>query len=216
MINQVNNDVHSFIWGKIQLQQFDFEGMKQKYGGFRRIYEESPRLNYCGVYAIIETYLKRGEADMSQTYAPCHLIEYYRYVKFWRDGSVTMLITSKKQNKQKLIEYFSVPEYNGKNNQLDDKFIRGEYIQQGNIIIVKTFRQSTIFTYIYQVMTSKQVGSHPCNVLLIKEARMNMLGENYTTDLLRKDKKCYFGYKHFEELRVSLDDAPYNWKYITY
>jgi len=29
------------------------------------MYEKCPRLNYCGIYAVKESYLKRGEAGMS-------------------------------------------------------------------------------------------------------------------------------------------------------
>ena len=36
---------------------------------------------------------------MSQSYAPVHIVEYYRYVRFWSDGTVSMVITTKKLKK---------------------------------------------------------------------------------------------------------------------
>ena len=29
------------------------------------MYNKQPRINYCGVYAMKESYIKRGEADFS-------------------------------------------------------------------------------------------------------------------------------------------------------
>lgn len=66
-----------------------------------------PRLNYCGIYGTKEEYIKEGEQGFSQSYRPYHLVEFFRYVRFWPDGSLTMMITTQKLKRNVLLDVFS-------------------------------------------------------------------------------------------------------------
>ena len=47
-----------------------------------------------------------SEPTMSQTYAPCIIVEYYRYTRFWPNGIVTMHTNTKRFNKAYLLKLF--------------------------------------------------------------------------------------------------------------
>lgn len=44
---------------------------------------------------------------MNRDYAPMITVESYRYVRFWPQGVVTMLVSTKKLDKSNMIKYFS-------------------------------------------------------------------------------------------------------------
>jgi len=54
---------------------------------------ERPRLLYDGCYISKITYVRQGEQGMDQFYRPFHLVEYYRYLRFFPDGNVLMLVS---------------------------------------------------------------------------------------------------------------------------
>lgn len=44
---------------------------------------------------------------MNKSYAPCVIIEYYRYVRFWPHGAVTMLTNTEKLRKEDIRKLFA-------------------------------------------------------------------------------------------------------------
>lgn len=85
---------------------------------------------------------------MSQSYAPVHIVEYYRYVRFWSDGTVSMVITTKKLKKQKVMQYFGTEQQNHNDLQSTLKnVIRGEYVVDLDMIYIKTVVGTSIFNY---------------------------------------------------------------------
>lgn len=96
IVEQVNQNVRSTVWGSLSIQNQNFEQLKQKYPDYKTFYDKQPRINFCGVYAIKETYTRYGEPGWNQNYAQQHLVEFYRYVRFWKDGSLTMFLSNKK------------------------------------------------------------------------------------------------------------------------
>lgn len=69
-------------------------GSANKYGSWRNMFVERPRLRYNGAYISKTTYIRHGENSFQdQFYRPWHLVEYYRYLRFFPDGVVLMLTT---------------------------------------------------------------------------------------------------------------------------
>ncbi|GAB0097815.1 F-box only protein 9 [Sergentomyia squamirostris] len=62
---------------------------------WRQMFQERYRLNYHGCYISKTSYLRYGENSFQdQFYRPVHLVEYYRYMRFFPEGRVLMLTTS--------------------------------------------------------------------------------------------------------------------------
>ncbi len=55
------------------------------------MYLRRPRLNFDGVYISKTSYVRAGEQSLDNFYAPWHLVEYYRYFRFFADGSVLFM-----------------------------------------------------------------------------------------------------------------------------
>ncbi|KAM3139168.1 hypothetical protein pb186bvf_008766 [Paramecium bursaria] len=214
IVFEANVNPQLFVWQNVDLEQIDYEQLKLKYSSFREMYNKQPRINYCGLYAMKESYIKRGEADFSQTYAPCHIIEFYRYTRFWQDGSVTMMLTNKKPNKEQLFNFFSQQIFINKNQEVDDRFLQGEYIIRGDQIFIKTTRRCSIFTFQLQIKTNKKVSPYPCNILQVVSAKLHDITDEYATNLYNQDRKHVMYYKHYEEMRKQLEQDDKNWKNI--
>lgn len=53
------------------------------------MYIDRPRVCFNGCYISKTSYLRYGERSFQdQFYRPVHLVEYYRYIRFYPDGSV--------------------------------------------------------------------------------------------------------------------------------
>lgn len=64
------------------------------FASWRHMYREKSRIHLHGVYISKTSYFRYGENSFQdQFYRPMHLIEYYRYVRFFADGGVYMLTT---------------------------------------------------------------------------------------------------------------------------
>jgi F-box protein 9 len=54
---------------------------------------ERARLNFDGVYISKTAYARAGEQSLDNFYRPWHLVEYFRYFRFFSDGNVVFLTT---------------------------------------------------------------------------------------------------------------------------
>ncbi|GIY87434.1 f-box only protein 9 [Caerostris darwini] len=83
------------IWHLICLRTWDMNlDNPNKYGSWRNMYMQRPHLNFNGVYISKTTYIRYGESSFRDaTYKPCYLVEYFRYLRFFPDGTVLMLTT---------------------------------------------------------------------------------------------------------------------------
>jgi len=64
------------------------------YPSWRQMYVDRPHLWFNGVYISKVTYVRHGETSyQDQFYRPWHLVVYYRYLKFFADGTMMMLTT---------------------------------------------------------------------------------------------------------------------------
>ncbi|XP_050297152.1 F-box only protein 9 [Anthonomus grandis grandis] len=65
------------------------------YGSWRNMFIERPRLNFNGCYISKTTYIRHGENSFQdQFYRPWHLVAYYRYLRFFPEGTVLMLTSA--------------------------------------------------------------------------------------------------------------------------
>ena len=55
------------------------------------MYLKRPRLNFDGVYISKSAYARAGEQGLDNFYQPWHLVEFYRYLRFFPDGTVLFL-----------------------------------------------------------------------------------------------------------------------------
>ncbi|CAG8520643.1 7300_t:CDS:2 [Dentiscutata heterogama] len=60
---------------------------------WRRMYIERPRIRLDGVYISTCHYLRPGAAE-NAWHQPIHLITYYRYLRFYSDGTCILLLTT--------------------------------------------------------------------------------------------------------------------------
>ncbi|KAK3330105.1 hypothetical protein B0H66DRAFT_45964 [Apodospora peruviana] len=63
---------------------------------WQRMFRVRPRIRFNGCYIATVNYIRPGQAATSQyTWAnPVHIVTYYRYLRFFRDGSVLSLLTT--------------------------------------------------------------------------------------------------------------------------
>lgn len=83
------------IWRLVCLKTWDVNiDTPNRYGSWRNMFVQRPHLSFNGVYISKTTYVRYGESSFQDTnYRPCYLVEYYRYLRFFPDGTVLMLTT---------------------------------------------------------------------------------------------------------------------------
>ncbi|KAM9847846.1 F-box only protein 9 isoform 2-T2 [Aulostomus maculatus] len=60
---------------------------------WREMFLRRPRVRFDGVYISKTSYIRQGEESLDGYYRAWHHVEYYRYLRFFPDGSVIMLTT---------------------------------------------------------------------------------------------------------------------------
>ena len=70
--------------------------LSPKYASFRTMFRERPRIRYNGCYISTVNYIRPGVATASQATwtSPVLIVTYYRYLRFFRDGSCVSLLTT--------------------------------------------------------------------------------------------------------------------------
>ncbi|CAG5087429.1 Similar to FBXO9: F-box only protein 9 (Bos taurus) [Cotesia congregata] len=77
------------VWG-VNCGQYE-----PRYRSWRDMYLKRPRLQYNGCYISKTTYIRQGENSFQdEFYRPWHLVEYFRYVRFFPEGRVLMLTST--------------------------------------------------------------------------------------------------------------------------
>ncbi|KJE94372.1 Fbxo9 protein [Capsaspora owczarzaki ATCC 30864] len=60
---------------------------------WRSVYIQRPRVRVDGLYIARLWYVRAGEKSLDNFFQPFHRVEYYRYLRFFADGTVISLIT---------------------------------------------------------------------------------------------------------------------------
>jgi F-box protein 9 len=63
---------------------------------WQRMFRLRPRLRFGGCYISTVNYMRSGQASANATtwHSPVHIVTYYRYLRFYRDGTVVSLLTT--------------------------------------------------------------------------------------------------------------------------
>ncbi|KAB5578590.1 hypothetical protein GE09DRAFT_1090343 [Coniochaeta sp. 2T2.1] len=63
---------------------------------WQRMFRLRPRLRFGGCYISTVNYMRSGQASASATtwHSPVHIVTYYRYLRFYRDGTCLSLLTT--------------------------------------------------------------------------------------------------------------------------
>jgi F-box protein 9 len=63
---------------------------------WKSMFRNRPRIRFNGCYISTVNYLRSGQASVNQVTwgSPVHIITYYRYLRFFRDGTVISLLTT--------------------------------------------------------------------------------------------------------------------------
>ncbi len=63
---------------------------------WREVFHSHPRIRFTGVYISTVNYTRAGDASASQATwnTPVHIVTYYRYLRFFRDGTVISLLST--------------------------------------------------------------------------------------------------------------------------
>ena len=63
---------------------------------WREVFHSHPRIRFTGVYISTVNYTRPGGASVSQVTwnSPVHIVTYYRYLRFFRDGTCISLLTT--------------------------------------------------------------------------------------------------------------------------
>lgn len=78
------------VWGDAEARI-----ARPAFDSWRHMYRDKARIQLHGVYISKTSYFRYGENSFQdQFYRPMHLIEYYRYVRFFADGQAYMLTTA--------------------------------------------------------------------------------------------------------------------------
>ncbi|KAG5931589.1 hypothetical protein E4U53_001692 [Claviceps sorghi] len=68
-----------------------------RYPSWKHMFQHRPRIRFNGCYISTVNYVRMGQASTSQaTWAgsPVHIVTYYRYLRFFRDGTAISLLTT--------------------------------------------------------------------------------------------------------------------------
>jgi F-box protein 9 len=172
---------------------------------WRRMYYERPRIRFNGVYISTCNYIRQGVSDT--WYAPVHMVTYYRYLRFYKDGTCISLLTSSEPADV-------VPVFNrsvvGSERRQDNTIVysrddgtvltRPKYIINGSwkfqdldgSLLVETEGSVDRFLF-YMKFTIASSGHHRHNKLKwVNFWSVNKLTQNEADFTLRHDKAYYF------------------------
>ena len=71
-------------------------GLSPTYPSYRHMFHNRPRLRFNGCYISTVNYIRPGGSTASQVTwnTPVHIVTYYRYLRFFRDGRCASLLTT--------------------------------------------------------------------------------------------------------------------------
>ncbi|KAI9494642.1 hypothetical protein BDB00DRAFT_938186 [Zychaea mexicana] len=78
----------------VQSRYYQAEFVNTLYDGYwLKMFIERPRLRYDGVYISVCQYIRPGTSESAWT-QPVHLVTYYRYLRFFPDGSIVKYLST--------------------------------------------------------------------------------------------------------------------------
>ncbi len=83
-----------------------------------------------------------GQKTFDRTNTPFHVVHYYRYIRFFPDGSIVYQISNRKMKQKQIQEYLSK-----KNLDNASESMKGEFMQHKRNVYIKYFRCNSVFNY---------------------------------------------------------------------
>ncbi|XP_022104522.1 LOW QUALITY PROTEIN: F-box only protein 9-like [Acanthaster planci] len=133
------------LWHRACLSMFGANlCLTKEYISWRQMFLERPHPNFNGLYISRNTYFRKGEADDDGLYRPWHMVEYYRYVRFFPDGVMLMysapdepkLIVGKLRSQTTTLQSVVVGHY-----RLDGDLITGVLRRENNKVYDNNLRR---------------------------------------------------------------------------
>ncbi|XP_078695624.1 F-box only protein 9-like isoform X1 [Branchiostoma floridae x Branchiostoma belcheri] len=113
------------IWHQACLRVWGINcGTPSQYGSWRDMYINRPHFRYDGVYISKTSYVRPGEQGLDTFYRPFHVVEYYRYMRFFPDGTMLLLTCADEP-------HVVVPKLRGKGASVTGMYT-GHYRLQGD------------------------------------------------------------------------------------
>lgn len=81
------------LWARIAAQFWPGTLQLETWPTWQAMVTTRPRVLFYGVYISKVSYMRQGEQNMMQTYRPCALVEYYRYLRLRTDGTAISVVT---------------------------------------------------------------------------------------------------------------------------
>ena len=152
-IQLANENFRSFVWlPDVKHYHLNRNFFKQ-FKDYRSVFMQAPRLSYIGVYVMKGRYLRNGEKDLSGFYAPFHVVEYFRYIRFLPDGSVMHCMSVKKLKREFYEKLFSIKKLDELDetslfkNGIKESMMRGEHILQGDKLHIRLASKKVLYEY---------------------------------------------------------------------
>ena len=141
------------IWGQSNINNY-----LTSYSNWRNMFLTRPHLNYDGIYISKTSYARAGEKSLDMYYAPWHLVEYYRYLRFFSDGTVLFLTTpeepkitvSKLKNRSINLNSNPLNMYYNSFHLNEHSILKGSWnlaLSKVQIVLYKRIRNKTINKY---------------------------------------------------------------------
>ena len=159
-IQKANEDFRSFVWLPEVKAYYVNRNYFKQFKDYRTVYLQAPRLSFVGVYVMKGRYMRNGEKDLNGFYAPFHIVEYYRYIRFLPDGSVMHCLSVKKLKKDFYERLFSIKKKTEEfddlsmfKNGIKESMMRGEYIVQGDKLHIRLASKKVLYEYKLSFLT---------------------------------------------------------------
>jgi F-box protein 9 len=80
----------NYIWRKA-CERLWGDTTTETHANWRELYITQPHVHFNGVYISRSSYVRHGEQSLDKFYRPFHTVVYYRYLRFFSDGSVVYM-----------------------------------------------------------------------------------------------------------------------------
>jgi len=134
------------IWGDINaLYKVDRKYLKS-FGSWKAMYTQRPHLRLRGCYVAKAQYTRTGARDVLTHHSDApvvHLVTYWRYIRFLKDGSAMVYTTERKPSKAlKHMGYENLSHFKGN---------FGEYVVHNDTVFVKVSMHDSLYEYEFRV-----------------------------------------------------------------
>ena len=153
------------IWGAKCIDQLS---KSEANTDWRNLFITKPKANLNGVYINCTSYVRQEETCFQYTiYKPCHIVKYFRYLRFFPKGIILMLVTPDNL-------YQSLPKLQSQ-KPIHSNVIKGQYIIRGSVI--------------YAVLKSKSNFSED-------KLHYDRVSKSKTTNLIEREYRLQFAIKN--------------------